>query len=232
MLKLMRLAFAMLAFLAGVGNVWSQSGKARYDQNYYSPSDAAWIRSAETNHMQRALGLMQQEIRRGAFALDGARSDLAYILDFSPNHPLALAAMTDLALRARKPEWVEPYFEKAMSLFPPHPRTLTIYGTYLQRTGRVQPAMERLQQAVRLDDGMLEAHYNLGLAYLAQKNYERANFHAQRAYYLGAPYPALRDNLKRAGAWRELPPPTPPAAAAAPAAPAEGAASEAPAKKE
>jgi hypothetical protein len=52
-------------------------------------------------------------------------------------------------------------------------------------------------------------HYNLGLAYLAQKQYQKANLHAQKAYQADFPYPALRDKLRQAGAWQPLPPSDP-----------------------
>jgi hypothetical protein len=47
-----------------------------------------------------------------------------------------------------------------------------------------------------------EVHYNLGLVYVKEKNYEAARREAKNAYARGYPLKGLRDQLTRAGEWR------------------------------
>ncbi len=46
-------------------------------------------------------------------------------------------------------------------------------------------------------------HYNLGLAYVDLKQYDKALLSAHKAYQLGFPLMGLKNRLQRAGAWRE-----------------------------
>ena len=46
-------------------------------------------------------------------------------------------------------------------------------------------------------------HYNLGLAYVDLKRYDKALDSAHAAYRLGFPFPGLKNKLQRVGAWRE-----------------------------
>ena len=97
--------------------------------------------------------------------------------------------------------------------------TYTIQGMYLQNTGRTDQAIENYKKALERNPDSLNAHYNLGLAYVSKKNFEEANRHAQQAYALGMNLPGLRNMLTKAGAWKPLPaePAAAPPAASPPA---------------
>ena len=174
-----------------------------YDQDYNAPAEPFWIRIAEDYHLRRAIELYGSELRQGVFPYQGARADLAFILERAPNHPEALARLSDIAVKAKQPEWVMPYFERSFALFPPHPRTTLIYAVYLQKLGKTGDAIAQHRKALTLDPDLADAHYNLGLALFDQKKYTEANAHAQKAYAAGHPYPGLRNRLKQVGAWQE-----------------------------
>jgi tetratricopeptide (TPR) repeat protein len=202
---LRRLAAFLLFFTIAVGPAGGFAQGLTANQNYYAPVDPGVIRSAEHNHLGQAVNKMKQELRQGRYPYDGAYADLRYILDYVPNHPRALSLAAELALRANKPEWVERYFDHAFTLYPNYGETHALYAAYLHKRGRVKDAVAEYEKALALGNDTADTHYNLGLAYLAQKQYEKANLHAQKAYQVGFPYPALREKLKQAGAWRPLP---------------------------
>jgi len=160
-------------------------------------------------------------LRRGAQGSLGG--DLDYTLRAAPNHHRALMAVTNLALRERKPQpsgahfTVECYFERAEEFAPDDGTVRMIHGIYLSRMGKKGEALERFKEAESRAADSPTLHYNLGLAYFDMKQYDEALTHAQRAYALGVTLPGLRNKLKAAGQWREPAPSTADAAKDAPA---------------
>lgn len=181
--------------------------------SYYTadPNERLLLGSVEGNH----LNLLRQKTRHPDPYLVFGECD--FVLGKFPNHPEALYLCTEQsATRAKKPEIGQRYLDRAVQLFPDDASTQVIYGIYLQRLGKTKLAVEKYRRALELDPASRNAHYNLGLAYLSLKEYDRANAEAQQAYALGHPSPGLREGLKRAGKWHPLPAP---AKAAEPAAP-------------
>ena len=58
---------------------------------------------------------------------------------------------------------------------------------------------ERMADELLPDD--MNVQYNLGLAYFRLKDYDKALFHAQRAYARGAQLPGLERMLRNVGKW-------------------------------
>ncbi|NDP41166.1 MAG: tetratricopeptide repeat protein [Aromatoleum sp.] len=134
---------------------------------------------------------------------ESAVGDCAFILRYFPNHPKALLSLADNCLAWKNPRCnPDPFFEQAVAVNPKAAGTYVAKGIYLERAQRVDEAVASLEQAIVLDPDSMNAHYNLGLAYMDAKKYERANEHAQRAYALGAPVPGLRERLKKVGYWK------------------------------
>lgn len=136
-------------------------------------------------------------------------SDISYTLRRFQNHPRALMAMANLALREKsgKPRGaeypVECYLKRAEEWFPDDSSARMVYGTYLLRTGRATEAVAKMESARQINSNDANLHYNLGLAYVQLKRYDDALASAHRAYALGFPLPGLRNQLQRAGRWRE-----------------------------
>ncbi len=179
------------------------------DNDYYTNTDAALLRSVETYHVIRAEG----EIRSKYYA--PARADLDFTLRYFPNHPRGLLLMVQLCSEYKQQGCnLDLIFEKAIAVNPGAVGTYIAQGVYLHRVKRYSDAIKSYQRALEIDHDSMSAHYNIALAYLELKEYGRANEHAQRAYALGAPVPGLRERLRHLGQWRpaEAPPSSPRAA--------------------
>ncbi|MDT8363056.1 MAG: tetratricopeptide repeat protein [Nitrosomonas sp.] len=137
--------------------------------------------------------------------------DLNYTLHAWPNHHRALVSLARLSIReksTRLPGFkypVECYFDRAIRMNATDTRVRSIYGGYLLQRGRNKEAIEQLEIAVNLEPDNATALYNLGLLYLKQKKYEKANEYAQKAYKLDFPLPGLKNKLISAGKWKMLP---------------------------
>ena len=82
-----------------------------------------------------------------------------------------------------------------------------LFGIYLTRKGKNNDALKKLDEAMALGVPSPNIDYNIGLAYAGLGQYEKALVSAHRAYASGFPLPGLRNKLKRAGKWRDAPPP-------------------------
>lgn len=70
----------------------------------------------------------------------------------------------------------------------------------LQDRGNIDGAVQVLLEGNEATGGSsAEIHYFLGMAYLKEKDFDRAIEHAMRAYELGYPLPGLRNKLAAAG---------------------------------
>ena len=78
-----------------------------------------------------------------------------------------------------------------------------VYGNYLIKRGKPQEAVGQLEAALAQAGDNANVHYNLGLAYVDLKRYDKALNSAHAAYRLGFPLPGLKNKLQRVGAWRE-----------------------------
>jgi tetratricopeptide (TPR) repeat protein len=190
---------------------------------YLTRSDRAaanLLEQVEKYHLSPAVSTL----RAGKY--EYAYNELSFILKYFPNHPQALVLLSELCVKWKHPGRCDAdgRFQHALQVNPDAADTYTIQGMYLQNTGRTDQAIENYKKALERNPVSVNAHYNLGLAYVSKKNFEEANKHAQQAYALGMTLPGLRNMLTKAGAWKPLP--TEPAAPAAAASPPADAASE------
>lgn len=180
------------------------------NNDYYTATSSRELMQLLSDNEKYHLGPGIRNMRSRHYV--GAYNDFKYVLTRWPNHPQALVLMVDLCekwrARSCNPDY---FFDKALTINPNAPGTLIAHGIYLQRQNRLDDAIASYEKALETAPDSVNAHYNLGLAYFAKKNYAKANEHAQQAYALGMPLPALRDKLQKAGAWQPLPetPPSP-----------------------
>lgn len=192
--------FLVIAFLlAPVVGIAAEGDQFAYD--YFGPKPAELVYAVEKHHLQ--VGIDKMHDGRLAYAFQ----DFDFILKRFPNHPKALALMAEVTTKMGKPGLVEQYFAKAIEQFPNTAYTYLVYGMHLQKTGKIPAAIQNYKKAIEISPNIPEAHYNLGLAYVAEKRYELANAEANEAYDLGHPLPGLRRKLEQAGAWKPLPKP-------------------------
>jgi len=185
--------------LAFPGTASAQDIVAR---DYYlagsDPAAARTLRNVERYHYEPALKYLRSRNYRYA------QNDLEFILKYFPNHPQALAKISEIGLAVKRPDLAEEHFRNAIERYPQRDETHVIYGTFLHKLGHIDAAIAEYRKALEINASSVYAHYNLGLAYVDRKDYSEANVHAQKAYQLGAGFPALRRKLQAAGAWRPL----------------------------
>ena len=135
--------------------------------------------------------------------------DISYTLRVFPNHPRALNAMARLGAKenSSKPRGstytIDCWFERGIRYRPKDATVQMLYGLHLLRTDRPSESLKYLESA--RSSGLKDAnlHYNLGLAYVKLKRYDDAMAEARKAYAMGFPLPGLRNQLQRAGKWRD-----------------------------
>lgn len=178
---------------------------AQVPSNYYAAASDQGVkdhlRTVEAYHLKPDI---RQAIQAKHYV--SVWGDLDFVLRYFPNHPRALLLMSEVCHLWRDPRCnPESYFDKAIAMTPDNPTIQIAKGIYLQRGNRLDEAIESFKQALLSNPNSINAHYNLGLAYLAQKQYGLANEHAQQAYSLETSLPAgLRNKLVAAGAWKPI----------------------------
>lgn len=139
--------------------------------------------------------------------------DLDYTLRAFPNHHRALLSMMNLSFKEKKAKplgshyTIDCWFERGARWRPDDAVVKLLWGIYKLKTGRQNEAIELFQKAEQANEEDPNLFYNLGLAYFEVKRYDDALRYAHKAYALNYPLPGLREKLKRAGAWRDMPPP-------------------------
>lgn len=135
--------------------------------------------------------------------------DLSYTLMMFPNHHRALVSIGKLALRDKNIQpygmrySVECFFNRAMRFKPDDVMVRMIYGLYLSKSGKLDDAIQQLNDAVRLEPENANFNYNLGLLYAKKKDYENAVKYAKNAYRLGFPLQGLKNMLTAVGKWSD-----------------------------
>jgi hypothetical protein len=133
--------------------------------------------------------------------------NLDYTLRAIPNHPGALRTISRFSVLVGKPQvpgarrTVDCYFARAIELAPDDPAPHMIYGVHLLKMTKVQGAIDELKRATELGSQDPNIDYNLGLAYVELRQYDKAKEHAKLAYARDFPLPGLRDKLTKAGQW-------------------------------
>jgi tetratricopeptide (TPR) repeat protein len=189
-----------LIALLGAGGLFAQAPSDYYNARA-TPESARLLTNVETFHLKQ--GMDQMRLRHYA----AAWGDFDFMLRYFPNHPRALLLMADLCEAWRNPKCsIDEYFEKAIQVSPNNASIHLTKGVYLQKRGKLNEAIESYKKSIEFNPSSANAHYNLGLAYVASKQNTLANEHAQQAYALGLALPGLRNKLVAVGAWRTIEP--------------------------
>lgn len=205
--------------------LFAQQTENRVNQDYYAPRGPVEARTLN-NVMHHHFGPGRDRTAAGNFG--AALSDFEFILNYFPNHPQVLVALSELCEKWRTAACdlkAEQWFQRAITLNPSAGQSHVLQAMHYHRRNKLDEAVKSYKRALDVAPESLNAHYNLGLVYTDLKQYELANLHAQKSYALGAQYPGLRNRLQKAGKWN--PNVTLPASSAKPAAdPAPEAGSE------
>lgn len=188
------------SLLAAAATAQAQPQGNDYYQARSTKEGRSLLSRVEGYHLEQGVGKMHAGRYSYAYA------DFDFILRYFPNHPRGLALFAELCdVKWKNPRCdTEARLKNAIEINPRAPQTFIVYGMHLQRLNRVPEAIESYKRAAVLNPASAAAHYNLGLIYLEQKQFELANRHAQLAYSIGMPYPGLRDKLTQAGQWKAM----------------------------
>ncbi|MEO8974336.1 MAG: hypothetical protein ABI552_01055, partial [Casimicrobiaceae bacterium] len=155
-------------------------------ENAYGPFDYRTARNklaiVDKFHFTQSVEMLQ---KGNTSSLGG---DLDYTLRASPNHPRALMAMANLALRdktdhVRGAEYsVDCYFNRAIRFASNDGTVYMIYGTWLFKSGAKEKALKEIEIAETYAENNANLQYNLGLVYLDAGDFDKALAHAHKAY--------------------------------------------------
>lgn len=193
---------AAIFMLAGVCvPLFAQQMENRVNQDYYAPRSAVDARTLN-NVMLHHFGPGRDRMAAGIFG--AALSDFEFILNYFPNHPQVLVALSELCEKWKTAACdlrAEQWFQRAIALNPSAGQSHVLQAMYFHRRNKLDEAVKSYKRAVDVAPESLNAHYNLGLVYTDLKQYDLANLHAQKSYALGAQFPGLRNRLQKVGKW-------------------------------
>jgi tetratricopeptide (TPR) repeat protein len=163
-----------------------------------SNSTQKWgIEDNIANHMGPVIARM----RAGDYSRR-VMEDINFTLVHWPNHLVALQALVKYDLAGGKSyefPSVACQFARARQYDPDDVAVVLVEAYYHWKKGDTAGAIASYQEALKIDPDSADAHYNLGLMYLNQRNYVKANAEAQIAYGAGYPLPGLAEKLAAAG---------------------------------
>lgn len=136
-----------------------------------------------TPHLQGQIDKGLDKLRHKQY--DAARADFEKAAKTAPGNP-------DIQYLLGMVEYIQEHFDAAkgkfqaaLSLYPTHERSLLALGELELRTGETTQAAETLEKAYQVNGADWRTHFLLASAYTAEKEYEKARPHAQRAAELG-----------------------------------------------
>jgi len=161
------------------------------------------LKNVETFHFTPVV----EALIRGQSTTEPA-GDLIYVLKAFPNHHRALDAMARLGkkLGTLNPPGMPPiecYFERALRFQPDDVVARMLYASFLLVNRRGADADKQLEAVVSAAGDNPFTHYNAGLIYFDNKNYDQALIQAHRAYGMGFGQTKLREQLQSVGKWVE-----------------------------
>jgi len=167
--------------------------------DYYANKGSPAIANVESFH----LGPCEKRLAERDYPR--TLSECGFILKIFPNHPTALLLTADACAQWKSPKcMLDDVFAQAIAINPKAPETFVVQGIYRTRTKQYDQAIQSFKYALELQPNLMNAHYNIALAYLETQQFDLANQHAQKAYSLGATLPGLRERLTKAGYWKPV----------------------------
>ena len=166
------------------------------------------LADVEFNHFTPQVEMLGRGPTGGA-----AGPEIRYTLAVFPNHHRALNALVRLGQREKSthPRYltysIDCYFERALRIAHDDNVVRLLYSQFLAAQGRKDEALKITGFARDLADDDGFTHYNVGLVYFELGEFELALRQAWRAADLKFDRPLLREQLEKAGKWRDAPPP-------------------------
>jgi len=181
-----------------------------FDYNKASTAERTLVERPHFDEHYQAYRLGNAKLKKKSdHIIETPAAGFSYTLWAFPNHPYSLAAMEDIAFKAKNDTppgaqlRIHCYFQRAVRFTPDDPMVRVMYGYYYARRGKKQEAMRQLQMAESLSDDNSGVAVYAAFSYFEIKEYEHALRAAKQAYQLGYQLPGLRKKLEHAGIWKE-----------------------------
>jgi TolA-binding protein len=133
---------------------------------------------------------LQSEMEKGLDKMrhqqfDPARAHFEKAAKMAPGNPDVQYLLGMLEYTEQHFDLARTKFEAAISLYPNHERALVALGELQLRTNQPAQASQTLEKAYQVNGADWRTHYLLAFAYAGQKEYEKAQSHAERGADLG-----------------------------------------------
>ena len=186
--RVLKFVLAILALLAAcTARADNECGEL---QNSYGPYDY-WTEKDKTAVVDGFHFNSNVETLRSGQSSTSIGADLDYVLRAVPNHARALVTLINLATREKTQKvkganyTVDCYFDRARRFRPNDASVRLIQATWLLKNGKAAEAIPQFEAAEKAGLGSGNFYYNLGLAYIDVKQYDKALVAAHRAYAMG-----------------------------------------------
>ena len=147
------------------------------------------VRPVVTPNLLDLMDKSTQEIRKSKFA--DARKHLDKALAISPNNPDVLYLSGLLAMNQKNWADAAQQFQKAVSVYPTHERSLLSLGEVQMKLNQPEQAVQTIENLLRQNAASWRANLIAAAAYAQLKNYSKAEQYADRSISLsgsnGAP---------------------------------------------
>jgi tetratricopeptide (TPR) repeat protein len=144
--------------------------------------EVAPAKTAMTPHLQSEIDKGVDKMRHQQF--DAARTHFEKAAKMAPGNPDVQYLLGMLEYYQQHYNLARPKLEAAIAIYPSHERALVALGEIELRSGEAVQAAQTLEKAYLANGADWHTHYLLAFAYAAQKEFEKARTHAQRAVSL------------------------------------------------
>jgi tetratricopeptide (TPR) repeat protein len=154
-----------------------------YVQPDSEPETNGRDRNAISPRLQSEIDKAVEKMHRQQF--DAASAHFEKAAKIAPTNPDVQYLWGMLEYSQQRFDLARSKFEAALSIAPAHERTLVALGELDLRTGQPRQAAETLEKAYLNNGADWRMHYLLAYAYANQREYDKAELHAERAADLG-----------------------------------------------
>jgi len=136
-------------------------------------------------------------------------SDLDYTLRQWPNHHRALYSMIEYQIREskkysrRKMIPAECYLQRAEKFSNKDITVMILYALYLHRSGHLDLALKKYEEAEGTDENNMQLKYNYALLLVDLGKFDEAKEKAEFLYSKNFPLEGLKKRLSKAGHWND-----------------------------
>jgi tetratricopeptide (TPR) repeat protein len=139
-------------------------------------------------HLQSEIDKGLDKMRRQQY--DAAQTHFDKAAKLAPANPDVQYLLGLLAYMQQHFDVARTKFEAALSIYPTHERALVSLGELQLRAGQPDQAAQTLEKAYAVNGADWRTHYLLAYAYSGQKQYDKAQSHAERAAELAKDHAA------------------------------------------